>query len=226
MGKTRGGSENSKKAQGNSRKAEAADRKRAEEEARLAAAEDAEWSVGAKGSNNKKESEAAKKAEAARKKAERDAMLKEEEDALPSKSVKSKQRGQEKVAARRQGNLDEFLNSTSNKASTLSASGIDDAIDALEISTGSGSNKKIERHPERRFKAAFAAYEERRLPEIKDEHPGLRLNQYKELIRKEFEKSDENPFNQATVSYNATQEDVHSKKQALKKAAESRLEER
>lgn len=190
----------------------------------MAAAEDAEWSKGSKG-KSKKEAEAEKKAEAARKKAEREAMLKEEEDSLPSKSVKSKQRGQEKVANRRAGKIDDFV---SEKGTALSASGIDDALDALEISTGVGANKKgIERHPERRFKAAYAAYEERRLPEYKQEHPGLRLNQYKELIRKEFEKSPENPFNQANqVSYNATQDEVAAKKASVREATERRLAEK
>lgn len=81
----------------------------------------------------------------------------------------------------------------------------------------------MERHPERRFKAAYLSYEERRLPELKDEHPGLRLNQYKELIRKEFEKSSENPFNQTTVAYNATSAEVRDTRSSVKKATEERL---
>jgi hypothetical protein len=38
------------------------------------------------------------------------------------------------------------------------------------------NSQKIDRHPERRFKAAYKAFEERRLPEIEVEHPGLRKN--------------------------------------------------
>ncbi|KAF9009554.1 hypothetical protein BDQ17DRAFT_1348321 [Cyathus striatus] len=75
----------------------------------------------------------------------------------------------------------------------------------------------IERHPERRFKASLAAYEERELPNLKKEHPGLRLQQYKDLLYKKFQKSPENPFNQATVSFDASKEeklDVLAKKRA------------
>ena len=38
-----------------------------------------------------------------------------------------------------------------------------------------------DRHPEKRAKALFNQYFERRLPEMKEEKPGLKLMQYKEL---------------------------------------------
>ncbi|KAJ3531299.1 hypothetical protein NM688_g7593 [Phlebia brevispora] len=82
----------------------------------------------------------------------------------------------------------------------------------------------LEQHPERRFKAAFEAYKERELPNLRAEHPGLRLQQYQELLYKQFQKSPENPFNQVTVSYDASQEE---KVQALKNkqaAVENRLQ--
>ncbi|KAI5303972.1 hypothetical protein KEM56_007002, partial [Ascosphaera pollenicola] len=68
--------------------------------------------------------------------------------------------------------------------------------------------KAVERHPERRYKAALALYEERRLPEVTKEYPGLRKNQRLLIIRKEFEKHPENPFNQLRVAYNASLDDV------------------
>jgi Coiled-coil domain-containing protein 124 /Oxs1 len=75
----------------------------------------------------------------------------------------------------------------------LSATNIDDALDALSLTTGGeGDERKavagIDRHPERRQKAALAAFEDKRLPELRKEHPGLRLQQYKDLIYKEFQK--------------------------------------
>ena len=75
----------------------------------------------------------------------------------------------------------------------LAASNIDDALDALSLTTGGEAEDRkavagIDRHPERRQKAALAAYEDKRLPELKQEHPGLRLQQYKDLIYKEFQK--------------------------------------
>lgn len=205
-------------AAGNSRKAEAAAAKEAAATVKAEEQESAEWSKGAKAANAKKESLEAKKAEAARKKAEREALLAEETANIPS----AKTRGQDKVANKRANKIDDFL---SNKDSiSLNASGVDDALDALSISTGgSGSATGIDRHPERRFKAAYAAYEERRLPQLKEEHRGLRQNQMKDLIRKEFEKSEENPFNQTTVSYNASRQDIMDKKVQIKQTTENRL---
>ncbi|VVT58772.1 uncharacterized protein SAPINGB_P006376 [Magnusiomyces paraingens] len=228
MGKSRGASENSKKAQGNARKAAAADKKRQDEADREEASEAADWDRGSKKGNAKKEAETEKKAEAARKKAERDAALAAEEAALPSKPTNRAKRGAEKIAERRTRGLDSFLAAEDAKESTLHASGIDDALAALELtgSKASGNKADVERHPERRYKAAHAAYEEQRLPELKLEHPGLRMQQYKELIHKEFEKSPENPFNQVSVSYNASRSDVHAKQTQVRAAAERRLAER
>ena len=40
------------------------------------------------------------------------------------------------------------------------------------------------------------AFEEKRLPQLKSEHPTFRLSQLKQLLRKEWMKSPENPLNQ------------------------------
>ena len=88
------------------------------------------------------------------------------------------------------------------------------------------NSQKIDRHPERRFKAAYKAFEERRLPEIEVEHPGLRKKQREEICRKEFEKSEENPFNQAgIVGYDAGKEEVAEHKKKIRDAVEGRLAE-
>lgn len=63
-------------------------------------------------------------------------------------------------------------------------------------------NASIDRHPERRLKAAFAAFEEINLPRLKNEHPNLRLSQLKQMLKKEWMKSPENPLNQQLLSYN------------------------
>lgn len=223
MGKSKG--ENTKKAAGNAKKAANAEEKAKQEQAKLDAIEDAKWQDGAKG-KNKKEIEAEKKAEQARKKQEREAQLAAEEEELPSKGKQQKQRGAAKVAAKRTGKIDDFVAGMGNKDDvSLSASNVEDAIDALDISSGkSSNNKEIDRHPERRVKAAFAAFQERRLPELKKEQPGMRLNQYKDICWKEFQKSDENPFNQVTVAYNASREEVDETKKNVKKGKEIRLQ--
>lgn len=52
------------------------------------------------------------------------------------------------------------------------------------------------------MKAAYLAFEERRLPEIKTEYPNMRLSQWKQILKKEWLKSPENPLNQTTIAYN------------------------
>ncbi|PVH13861.1 uncharacterized protein CXQ87_001979 [Candidozyma duobushaemuli] len=219
------GGENSKKAAGNAKKAEAANKKKQAAFEAAEAEEASKWDEGSKKGNKKKEDAQFKKEEAARKKAERDALLAAEESALPAKGQKDKQRGAAKVAARRTGKIDDFLDFNSDKPE-LSASGIDSALEALSLTGRDGgvAAKDIERHPERRVKAAYAAYEERRLPEVKKENPGLRQQQMKHLIFKEFQKSPENPMNQANqVSYNATEDDVKAKRQELKASKEKKF---
>jgi hypothetical protein len=111
---------------------------------------------------------------------------------LPSKPLKPAARGEDKKAAKKAGNLDDLFKGPV-VAPGLTATNIDDALDALTLATGGeGEEKKavagIDRHPERRQKAALAAFEDKRLPELRKEHPGLRLQQYKDLIYKEFQK--------------------------------------
>lgn len=81
----------------------------------------------------------------------------------------------------------------------------------------------IDRHPERRYKAAYTAYKEKRLPEVKEEHKGLRLNQMIELIKKEFDKHPDNPFNQTVVAHNATREEIEEVRRQEKERIEKRL---
>lgn len=220
----RKGAENTKKVAGNAKKAEAANKKKQIQEDLSAAAESEEWSKGAKKGNKKKEDEQFKKDEAARKKSERDALLQAEESALPTKPLKAKQRGADKVANKRTGKIDDFLDFNKDTPE-LSASGIDSALDALALTSREGGvqSKDIDKHPERRVKAAYAAFEEKRIPELKAENPGLRLQELKNLIHKEFQKAPENPMNQDTnIHYNATREDVEQKKGEVRASRESK----
>ncbi|EKD18651.1 uncharacterized protein L3040_002077 [Drepanopeziza brunnea f. sp. 'multigermtubi'] len=218
MGGKKSAGENTKKASGNAQKAEAAAAKAAQQNAKKAQEEDEEWSKGAK-SNAKKEAEAAKKAEQARKKAEKDALLAEEEKgarALP----KNSKTAVKKSAVSRPLDLSSLDDAP---PAALNATGIDNALDALSLTTE--ANAKIDKHPERRFKAAFAAFEERRLKEMESDGSGqgLRQNQKKERIRKEFEKSEENPFNQVSARYDASKEEVKQLREQERAKIEGRL---
>ncbi|KAL3289425.1 hypothetical protein HHI36_022850 [Cryptolaemus montrouzieri] len=54
---------------------------------------------------------------------------------------------------------------------------------------------EIDMHPEKRLKAAYTAFEEKRLKLLKEENPSLRLSQLKQMVFKEWQKSPENPLN-------------------------------
>jgi hypothetical protein len=228
----RGKGENTKKAAGNAKKAEAAAAKQSVANARAEEAESSKWEQGSK-DTSKKAAAAEKAAAAAAKKAEREALLAAEEKDQPSKPKGAGKKTAEKKNVGRPldlGQLDDDNDTRPGmgpkKASTLNASGIDNALDALSLTTNN-SDMKLDRHPERRFAAAYKQYEERRLPEIKTEHPGLRRNQQIELIRKEFEKSEENPFNQVgNVRYDASKDELADAKKSIRDGVEKRLGEK
>ncbi|XP_076261796.1 coiled-coil domain-containing protein 124-like [Rhynchophorus ferrugineus] len=67
---------------------------------------------------------------------------------------------------------------------------VEEAIDILGDTVNAA-----DKHPEKRLKAAYLAYEERKLKEVKLENPTLRLSQIKQMIFKEWQKSTENPLN-------------------------------
>lgn len=211
--------ENTKKAAGNAKKAEVAAQKKAVDDAKKAAAETKKWEQGSK-DTSKADAAAAKAEEAARKKAEKDALLKAEEESLPSKG------GGKKAPVKKSKGLDlSGLDAPSSKKDlrALNASGIDNAIDALSLTAN--SQDKIDRHPERRFKAAYNAFEERRLEEMKDDK-GLRRQQKIEQIRKEFEKHPDNPFNQVSGTYNMSKEEMNAVREGERQKKEDMLAEK
>ena len=213
-------SENTKKVAGNAQKAEAAAQKQAAADAAAERAESEQWEKGAK-SKAKKQSAEEKKSSAAAAKAERDRLLAEEEANQPSKPMGAGKKTAEKKS---RGTLDlSQLDESSTKEKTLNASGIDNALDALTL-TGDQKNQQMDRHPERRYAAAYKIYEERRLPEIKKEKPGLRRQQQLEVIRKEFEKHPDNPFNaQNNVDFNASKQEIAEAKKRVNEGVENRL---
>uniref|UniRef100_A0A1W7RAT8 Coiled-coil domain-containing protein 124 n=1 Tax=Hadrurus spadix TaxID=141984 RepID=A0A1W7RAT8_9SCOR len=73
------------------------------------------------------------------------------------------------------------------------------------ISVLSAKSTNVDRHPERRMKAAYQTFENVNLPRLKAENPNLRLSQLKQMLKKEWMKSPENPINQQTAAYNNKQ---------------------
>ncbi|CAL9695453.1 unnamed protein product [Knipowitschia caucasica] len=94
--------------------------------------------------------------------------------------------------------LEENVNRIFAEEGSVEARSIEDAIAAL--STG---GEDLDRHPERRVKAAFAAFEEVHMPRLKKENPNMRLSQLKQQLKKEWTKSPENPLNQHFAAFNS-----------------------
>uniref|UniRef100_A0ACB8F388 Uncharacterized protein n=1 Tax=Sphaerodactylus townsendi TaxID=933632 RepID=A0ACB8F388_9SAUR len=93
--------------------------------------------------------------------------------------------------------LEENINRRVLDEDTVEARTIEDAIAVLSVADD------LDRHPERRMKAAFATFEEENLPRLKQENPNMRLSQLKQLLKKEWMKSPENPMNQRHTAYNS-----------------------
>ncbi|KAI9207224.1 uncharacterized protein BJ171DRAFT_493943 [Polychytrium aggregatum] len=180
------------------------DKKKAQEKEKVDAAE---WSKGAKDGSKKDEAER-KRLEALAKKAERDALLDAEEKQTGGGKVK----GADKRAAAKEAKINNFQADNMLDLAEYSASGIDNALDLLSLTTteagtnASGSDR-IERHPEKRMKSAWAVFEEREMPLLKAENPTLRLSQLKQQLQKKWKKSPDNPMNQAHISFDVKAQD-------------------
>ena len=76
-------------------------------------------------------------------------------------------------------------NRNRNQDGQTEARSLDAALDLLTV-----GSKEVEKHPERRAKAAYKAFEEGMLPQLKEDYPGLKLSQYKqklsELVRRSW----------------------------------------
>uniref|UniRef100_A0A665VML1 HMG box domain-containing protein n=1 Tax=Echeneis naucrates TaxID=173247 RepID=A0A665VML1_ECHNA len=207
--------ENSKAATARARKAEAkavADARKKQEE------EDALWQETDKHvlkKEQRKDDKEKKRLELLERKKENQRLLDEENARLKGKAQKEAQSGkvtraqiEETLQSEAQVEviqekshletpLEENVNRIIPEEGTVEARTIEDAIAVL--STGP---EDLERHPERRMKAAFLAYEEANMPRLKKENPNMRMSQLKQQLKKEWMKAPENPLNQRFASYN------------------------
>uniref|UniRef100_A0A4X1UC85 Coiled-coil domain containing 124 n=1 Tax=Sus scrofa TaxID=9823 RepID=A0A4X1UC85_PIG len=124
--------------------------------------------------------------------------------------------------------LEENVNRRVLEEGSVEARTIEDAIAVLRYMTGEGprslgwgrgwglshapalcvllhslAEEAADRHPERRMRAAFTAFEEAQLPRLKQENPNMRLSQLKQLLKKEWLRSPDNPMNQRVMPFNA-----------------------
>ncbi|CAI5495199.1 unnamed protein product [Closterium sp. Naga37s-1] len=88
------------------------------------------------------------------------------------------------------------VENTNRMAVAVDARNVGEALSQLSVAAGEEGSASVDKHPEKRMKAAFKAFEEAELPRMKQERPGLTLTQYKEQIWKAWKKSPQNPMNQ------------------------------
>lgn len=94
-----------------------------------------------------------------------------------------------------------LVSNTNRDDSIIEARSVEDALARITVSDA----LPVDRHPERRLKASFKAFEEAELPKLKIEKPGLTLNQYKDMIWKLWKKSPDNPLNQVSERVNESE---------------------
>lgn len=203
--------ENSKAVAAKARKSEKADAEKGKKEKDK---EDAEWADDNKSDKKKqarKEDAERKKQGALEKKQERDRMLADEESQVKGPSKKSAKKPSKVTRAQIQENADTKNITAETKVSkethieipleenlnrvdigSETATNLDEAISVLSLNDSSST---VDKHPEKRMKAAYEEFETARLPQLKAENPGLRLSQLKQMIWKEWTKSPENPLN-------------------------------
>ncbi|KAJ2497409.1 hypothetical protein GGH96_005123 [Coemansia sp. RSA 1972] len=234
---------NTKVAAANDRKAQV----KAEKDAKTRKAKEdkdaKDWQVGAE-KTGKKDEQAAKRLEKLARKAEADKLLAAEnkvnaasKPSRPLAKVTPKApvvaRGAEKKAAVK-AQVQAEAEEENRPVQQFQARNIDDALSLMEAVNDSATeagqpasakkNALIDRHPERRFKAALEAFKDTHYETVKEENPGLRKQQIEDLIFKMFKKAPENPFNQVHAAHNATQDTISQMVESERQKLESRLQ--
>lgn len=171
-----------------------------------------------------REAAEAKAAEAARKKAERDALLAEEDKSLPSRPGPKNA----KTAVKKTRGLD--LSSLDEALPALNASGIDNAVDALDAVEGS-SKVKVSKGGKGvgNLKIAYQEFEDRMKAELTADgyyggQTGKTKGHAERIIAAAWAKHPDNPKNQGVhVAYNATKEEIAKAKADHAAGIEARL---
>ncbi|XP_035378088.1 coiled-coil domain-containing protein 124 isoform X1 [Electrophorus electricus] len=207
--------ENSKAVAARARKAEA---KAAADARKQRELEDALWEDNDKHALKKeqrKDEREKKRLEALERKRENQRLLEEEDSKMKGKQTRE---APGKVTrAQIEENLlrDQTLREPKEKAEKSHLeTPLEENINRLVLEEGSArtiqeaiavlsTKEDLDRHPERRMKAAYTAFEEANMPRLRAENPNMRLSQLKQQLKKEWAKCPENPLNQHFSPYNA-----------------------
>lgn len=115
----------------------------------------------------------------------------EEEQAELAKKSEEMKRRQSRTAAEEEYERLVLVSNTNRDDSIIEARSVEEAIAQMTVT----DNLPVDKHPEKRLKASFKAFEEAELPRLKEEKPGLTHTQYKDMIWKLWKKSPDNPLN-------------------------------
>ncbi|KAJ2517338.1 hypothetical protein GGI11_001340 [Coemansia sp. RSA 2049] len=203
---------------------------RADKEAK----ESEQWAVGSK-KGGKAEEKAAKRQEQLARKREIEQELEKEDKAnktaKPAKGLPKPKTPAQRASARGTKKTEEkeqqiaAAEQENKEIESFAASNLDDALNLMDslnepsssVPSGStsggtaslgGAAALVDRHPERRAKAAYKLFLDREIPRMREENPALRLSKIRDLLWKEWQKSPENPLNVSRVAHNASQAEV------------------
>ncbi|KAL8556548.1 hypothetical protein ACS0TY_004119 [Phlomoides rotata] len=117
---------------------------------------------------------------------------KEEEQASMQRRAEEEKKKQTRTADEEEYDRMVSVMNTNRVDNVIEARTVEEAIARMTVV----ENLPVDKHPEKRLKASFKAFEEAELPKLKEEKPGLTHTQYKDMIWKLWKKSPDNPLNQ------------------------------
>ncbi|PIN25718.1 hypothetical protein CDL12_01512 [Handroanthus impetiginosus] len=117
---------------------------------------------------------------------------KEEEQAAMQRRAEEEKKKQNRIADEEEYERMVTMVNTNRDDSVIEARTVEEAIAQMTVA----DSLPVDKHPEKRLKATFKAFEEAELPKLKEEKPGLTHTQYKDMIWKLWKKSPDNPLNQ------------------------------
>ncbi|KAL5675262.1 hypothetical protein ACJX0J_011393, partial [Zea mays] len=121
--------------------------------------------------------------------------LREEERLRLEREAEAAKKRAARVAEEEEYERVVLVENTNRDDSLIEARSVEEAIARMSVVDPQAS-LPADKHPERRLKSTFKAFEEAELPKLKEEKPGLTLHQYKDMIWKLWKKSPDNPLNQ------------------------------
>lgn len=208
---------NSKAEEGRSRKADATEQQKQKARLEKEKLEEKKWSEGTRDESKRQEEEAKRLEKLIKNKEKKELEAQEAQELAKYKASANKSNSNsgkdipQPLFKSKSTNWTLSVSSDGGQSSEsiemFSASNLDDALLLLEsANVSSTSLGNVEKHPERRMKAAFCAFEAREMPILRAENPSLKHSQILERLHKMWKKSPENPFNQLHVNHNMTQD--------------------